>query len=91
MFLKYPDAVLYYSLDWAASLIDGSTIMSSVWRVEPMTAGAVHVAAEGIDPTGTTARLSGGVAGTVYRVGNLVTLSDGTTDERTLVIRVGER
>jgi hypothetical protein len=35
--------------------------------------------------------LSGGAGGSVYRVSNRVTLSDGSSDERTLVVRVEER
>ena len=38
-----------------------------------------------------SARLSGGIVGRVYRLTNRVTLSDGQVDERSVTMRVEER
>jgi len=90
-YLKDPQAAVDYSVDWGAGYLDGQTVSGSVWSVAPDEEGGVRVVAETVLPTRTAATLEGGVAGKVYRVGNQVTLSDGRTDERTLVLRVEER
>ena len=41
--------------------------------------------------TRTAATIDGGVPGTIYRIVNRVTLTDGRTDDRSLVIRVEAR
>ncbi len=91
MFLKDPDAVLEYAVDWAAALDGGVSLLASDWRVEPVEAGGVEIVSGQIAGEVALARLGGGVAGHVYRVENRVTLSDGTLDERSLVLRVEER
>jgi hypothetical protein len=91
MFLKDPEAVVDYQVDWSAALAGALTIASSSWTVTPTEAGGVVVAGAGVDGRAATARLGGGIAGHVYRVGNRVTLSDGSIDERSLVIRVEDR
>lgn len=89
IFLKDPDALLDYSVDWAAGYLDGQTIAASDWAVEP--AGGVTVVSTVLAPTRTGATLSGGVPGNVYRVANRVTLSDGRRDERGLTLRCEQR
>jgi hypothetical protein len=91
MFLKDPDAAVEYKVDWAAALAEGTSVAASVWTVEPIEPLGLFVDVEALSPSAATARLSGGVAGHVYRVGNRVTLSDGSVDERSLVVRVEER
>lgn len=91
MFLKDPDAVLEYAVDWAAALGGGVTLVASDWRVEPVEAGGVDVVSGQIAGEAAVARLGGGLAGHVYRLENRVTLSDGTMDERSLLLRVEER
>jgi hypothetical protein len=89
MFLKDPDSTLDYRVDWAGALTGAQTIVSSRWAVEP--AGVLMVVGQAVEPQAAVVRLSGGLAGHVYRVGNRVTLSDGTVDERSLVLRVEHR
>lgn len=91
MFLKDPHAALEYRVDWAAALADGVALASSEWRVEPVEAGGVVVVASAVSGGEAVATLGGGIAGHVYRVGNRAVLSDGTSDERSLVLRVEER
>jgi hypothetical protein len=44
-----------------------------------------------IEPARTAARLAGGLTGHSYAVANLVTLSDGSTDVRSITLRVEAR
>ncbi|MBS3962088.1 MAG: hypothetical protein KGZ61_09715 [Sandarakinorhabdus sp.] len=91
LFLKDPDAGVDYRVDWTATLDGGVTVSASVWTVDPAEPSGLTVDRQAITAGSTTARLSGGIAGHVYRVGNRVTLSDGSVDERSLVVRVEER
>ncbi len=61
---------------------------AATWEVEPPgpTLSAMTATA-----TRTGATIDGGAAGTVYRVVNRITLSDGRRDDRAIVIRVEAR
>ncbi len=91
MFLKDPDAAVDYLVDWAAALGAEVTLVTSGWEVEPAEPGGLVASGAAMSATGATVRLAGGIAGHVYRVGNRVTRSDGSVDERSLVVRVEER
>lgn len=85
--VKDPDASLPYEWDWAAWLSDGETITGTVITADPgITVGAPSQAA-GI----VTVRISGGTAGTTYRVACRITTSGGNIDERTKRIMVRDR
>ena len=88
IFLKDPAAVVDYAIDWAGGYLDGRTIAASQWHIEP---AGVAIAGTVIEPQRTVATLAGGIAGNVHRITNSVTLSDGRSDERTLVVRVENR
>lgn len=88
MFLKDPAARLDYAVDWSANYLSGGTIATSDWDVDP---AGVTVSATVLTATRTGATLEGGVPGTVYRVVNRITLTDGRTDDRSLVIRIEAR
>lgn len=91
MFLKDPQAVLDYRVDWDAALGPAIDIVSSEWSVRPAEAGGVSVAGSGLAGLVASVRLSGGVPGHVYVVGNRIQLADGSSDERSLTIRVEDR
>jgi hypothetical protein len=91
IFVKDPGAMLDYAAAWSAGYLAGEEITESVWNVAPQAAGGLSVAASRIDAGKTLVTLTGGQIGRLYRVSNQVRLSDGRTDERTLVIRVEER
>jgi hypothetical protein len=91
LLVKDPDARIDYEFDWAAAYPDGQAVMASGWTVAPVDGDGIVVAAAAHDLTRTTATLTGGVAGRVYRVTNRVTMSDGQIDERSMTIRVEER
>lgn len=91
MFLKDPHALLDYRVDWAAALGPGAVISASNWAVTPAEAGGVTISDEVLGGLVASARLQGGIPGHVYVVGNRVTLADGTSDERSLTMRVENR
>lgn len=89
-YLKDPEARVDYAIDWAPYL-DGQTIVDSAWSVEPGEEGGLAVDEASFAPERTAARLSGGIVGHSYSVSNLVTLSDGSADARSISLRVEER
>ncbi len=91
MFLKDPDAAVDYRVDWTAALGDDVRVLTSTWSVVPDEPSGLVIDGQQASASAATARLSGGVAGHVYRVGNKVTLSDGSVDERSLILRVEDR
>ncbi|MBV8971642.1 MAG: hypothetical protein JO290_05060 [Sphingomonadaceae bacterium] len=88
MFLKDPAARLDYAVDWSADFLNGATIVASDWDVEPP---GIAIGGATATATRTGATFDGGTAGTVYRVVNRITLSDGRRDDRALVVRVEAR
>jgi len=88
IFLKDPGSVIEHAVDWDAGYLAGRTISQSVWQVEP---AGLTLAGARLAGGRAAITLSGGASGSVYRVANRVTLSDGSSDERTLVVRVEER
>jgi hypothetical protein len=90
MFLKDPEAVLDYRVDWTAA-VGGGALQTSNWAVEPVEAGGVTVVSAVLDGALATVRLAGGLPGHVYVVGNRVMQADGTVDERSLTLRVEDR
>ncbi|OYZ14795.1 MAG: hypothetical protein B7Y35_09030 [Sphingomonadales bacterium 28-64-96] len=88
IFLKDPGGVIEHAVAWDAGYLAGRTISQSIWEVEP--AGLTLSGARLVGGRAAVT-LSGGAAGSVYRVTGRVTLSDGSSDERTLVVRVEER
>ncbi len=91
MFLKDPDAVLDYRLEWADTLAEGGAIVASEWAVEPVETGGVGIVAQALDGGVAVVTLVGGLRGHVYRARNRVTFADGIIDERSILVRVEER
>lgn len=93
IFLKDPGGVIEHAVDWDAGYLAGRTISQSSWQVEPagLTPNALALGSARLEGGRAAITLSGGAAGSVYRVSNRVMLSDGSSDERTLVVRVEER
>jgi hypothetical protein len=89
LFLKDPGASIDHAVDWDAGYLNGRAIAASVWSVAPD--AGLTLANPRIDAGRTAITLSSGTAGQICRVTNRVTLDDGSSDERTLVVRVEER
>lgn len=80
MFTKSDDGVLDYQIDYSAWLTSsgGDTIATSVWVVP----SDLVKDSDTNDATTTTVVLSGGTAGTTYKIENTVTTAGGRVDER---------
>ncbi len=89
-YLKDPQSRVDYAIDWSTYL-DGQTIAASLWLVTPDEAGGVVAEEASFEPARTAARLAGGLIGHSYSVSNQVTLSDGSTDVRSIALRVEAR
>ncbi len=77
-FLKDPDAVLDYSVDWSKWLA-GDQIETSAWFFsDPV----LQPSDDSNTTTRTTVWLSGGMAGQSYTVTNGIVTSGGRTDDR---------
>ncbi len=93
-FLKDPDAILDYVIDWSVSyLLSGEQITASSWFILPQ--GAANDLAIDTTPPPvsgvTTVFVSGGIAGKIYQLTNRITTDQGRTDERSITIRVEEK
>lgn len=87
-FVKDPQAILDYSLDWGPWL-DGDTLSTSSWVVEsPLT---IVPSTEVFDSTTTSLFLSGGTAGEKHMVTNTITTALGRKDERSFELRIRNR
>jgi len=92
LLLKDPDAVLDYTVDWGANyLAAGELIAESDWSVTPDEAGGLSVTGSSFDPSTTTVKAAGGIAGHLYRLVNRISTAAGRTDDRSLIIRVENR
>lgn len=89
-YLKDPQSRVDYAIDWALYL-DGQAIVASAWTVAPAEAGGIAVEEDSFEPAKTAARLTGGVIGHCYGVANRVVLSDGSSDSRSIALRVEQR
>lgn len=85
-FIKDPDAILDYAIDWTEWLNSDSILTSSWSAVDGMS----------IDDTNNSDEvsvvwLSGGTTGRSYAVTNRITTAEGRQDDRTILIRCQQR
>jgi hypothetical protein len=86
-YIKDPDAVLDYQWNWASWLSDGDTIASAtVTAPTGLTVDSITATSSAV-----TAWLSGGTAGTSYRVTCHIVTADGREDDRSITIIVREK
>jgi len=85
--VKDPDANLPYEWDWSAWLSDGETITAQTITADPGITIGAPTEALGV----VAVRISGGTAGTTYKVACRITTSGGNIDERTKRIMVRDR
>jgi hypothetical protein len=85
-FIKDPNAVLDYTIDWSTWL-EGDTISTSDWTVPT----GLTEASDSNTTTTATVWLSGGTAGQEYTVTNRIVTAGGRTEDRSIYIRVEER
>lgn len=85
-YIKDPNAVLDYTLDWSQWLVD-DTLLTSTWVIPD----GLTSPSNSNTPTQSTVWLSGGTAGVEYKVTNRVTTAAGRTDDRSIRVLVMER
>lgn len=85
-FIKDPNAVLDYQIDWSTWL-GADTIATSTWTVP------TGLTKDGDTSTTTTATiwLSGGTAGVTYHIVNHIVTAGGREDDRSIYIRVADK
>ncbi len=86
-FIKDPDAVLDFGVDWSKWLETDETITSSEWLL-PMGITSID---DSTDGKKTVVWLSGGTSGQMYTLTNRITTSAGRIDDRSINILVKER
>ena len=86
VFIKDPDAVLDYTVDWETWL-DSDTISASSWTIP---AGLTEDSDTFGDSTATV-WLSSGTAGGNYSITNHITTAAGREEDQTLIIRCREK
>jgi hypothetical protein len=91
MFLKDGGARLDYEIDWTAVCGPDRGIEASDWSVVPAREGGVRILGQAIEGNRTIAWVEGGREGDVVGLVNRVAFTDGTADERSVTLRVGER
>lgn len=90
--LKDPNAVLDYAVDWGAEyLAAGELLAASEWSVAPDEPGGISVAGSNFDPSISTVKAAGGIAGHLYSLVNRIRTGAGRIDERSILIRVEDR
>lgn len=91
LLLKDPQAALDYAVDWGADYLNGDGLAASQWDVTPIEDGGVEIVGSDFDQLIATVTARGGLPGRVYRLTNRVTLASGTTDCRSIMLRVEAR
>ena len=87
---KAPGSVITITFDWDNEFLDsGDTIATSSWAVVPT--GGLSVTDDSNTTSQTSAELTGGTAGSVYKVTNTVTTGNGETITREATVRVHAR
>lgn len=81
---KDPGEKKDYAVNWSEHLTSGDTITTSTW----VAASGLTSSAPSATTTTTTIWLSGGTAGTEYRVTNHVITAQGREFERSFVVNV---
>lgn len=86
-YIKDPDAVLDYLVDWSEWLADAETIDTSTILVET----GITKDSDTHDTTSATVWLSGGTLGETYEITNRIVTNQGRTDDRTILIYIAAR
>ena len=87
-YLKDPQSRVECPMAWDAGLLGAAAIVGSGWTAEP---AGLTIEDAGVGGAVTRVTIGGGQTGMVYRLANRVTLSDGRSDVRSILIRVEPR
>jgi hypothetical protein len=87
-FVKDPDAILDYTIDWTDWLTGSELIASDTWAVSST---GITASSTSKTTTAGTIWLSGGTAGQTYTVTNHIVTDSSRAEDRTISIAVLER
>lgn len=87
-FLKDPNAVLDFAVDWSKWLAEGETISAAEVTITP---AGLTKDSQAIADGKVTAWLSGGVDNASYKATCHITTSQGRQDDRTFTVSVRQR
>jgi hypothetical protein len=88
VFLKDPDSVMDFSIDWTDWLApDSDSISTSVWTVD----SGITKDSQPYSGAVATVWLSGGTLGESYKCVNTITTGNLRTAQRTIIIKVVQR
>ncbi len=94
IFVKDPSATVDYGIDWGAGyLSENEAINNSSWDIFPKEEDGdlmVHNVPD-FSGTQTSIFIKGGIIRKIYRLTNRIITSAGRSDERTIIIKIGER
>ena len=91
-YIKDPDAVLPYSIEWSSWVPDGETMSTAVWAIDSPSTPTLEIDSSALASTLATVVLSGGTAGTTYIVRcRATTTPSAYVDDRSIVITVEDR
>ena len=82
---KDPDEVASYAVEWVDALATAETIASATWSASP---SGLTFSAQAESGTRASVKVSGGTAGTDYKVLCRVTTSGGQTLDQSVLLRV---
>jgi hypothetical protein len=91
LYLKDPEAVVSYAIDWGFAYLGPLAIAASEWEISPAESGGLVLTGQAHDLRSTSAAVGGGVSGHIYRLKNKVILSDGSREVRSIGLRVEGR
>lgn len=91
LLLKDPRATLDYRADWGSHYLDGEAIAESQWEVSPAEQGGLEIMESSHDYLVASVHVSGGVPGNVYQLANRIRTTTGSSDCRSIAIRVEKR
>jgi len=86
-YIKDPDSVLDYAIDWGGWLSDDDSITDSDWTATE----GITIDSDSFTDTVSKVWLSGGTAGESYIVTNHITTAAGRQDDRSIKIKCKER
>ena len=86
--LKDPQETIDYAVDWSDFMAASETISGSTWSVSST---ALSIGTVSATTLVTSAFVSGGVNGDVYRLTNKITTNQSRVAERSVMVRVEER
>ncbi len=89
--LKDPNASLDYAVDWGSDYLSDDVLEASDWTLDPVELGGAAIDTSHSDLLIATVKVSGGVAGHVYRLTNQVVTASGRVDSRSIMLRVEKR